>query len=156
MSNKFKIELFDNISKTVEDKMRRGFEEYESSHDIEVNYKTFSLVLKNEAGEVIGVLNAYTVFAEIYIDDIWIDKENRGKGYGKLLLTELENRFNGQGFNNMNLVTNAFQAPTFYEKCGFTPEFVRVNKINPKLSKTFFIKYFDDEVQMQGIKSGKS
>lgn len=150
------IEFIDKLSEAVEAKMSQGFEEYESSHGIDVNYKPFSLVLKNEAGEIMGVLNAYTAFAEIYIDDIWVDKSCRGKGYGKQLMTELENHFSGKGFNNMNLVTSAFQAPAFYQKCGFTKEFVRENKKNPKLTKTFFVKYFNDEIQMQGIKSGKS
>jgi len=49
------------------------------------------------------------------------------------------------------LVTSAFQAPDFYRKCGFTAEFTRENKKNPKLSKTFFVKFFDDEIQTQGI-----
>ncbi len=152
----FKISFVEQCPKEIEVKMSQGFEEYESSHGIDVNYKPFSLMLKDEAGEVMGVLNAYTAFAEIYIDDIWVDKSSRGKGYGKLLMTELEKRFTGKGFNNMNLVTSAFQAPGFYKKCGFTVEFVRENKKNPKLTKTFFVKYFDDEEQTQGIKSGKS
>lgn len=153
MKNNTTIEWVDKIPEAVEAKMSQGFEEYESSQGIYVNYKPFSLVLKDEIGEVVGVLNAYTAFAEIYIDDIWVDKASRGKGHGKQLLTELENHFKGKGFNNMNLVTSAFQAPAFYEKCGFIPEFVRVNEKNPKLTKTFFVKYFEDEVQMQGIKN---
>lgn len=153
MKNNTTIEWVDKISELVEAKMSQGFEEYESSHGIHVNYKPFTLVMKDEIDEVVGVLNAYTAFAEIYIDDIWVDKNSRGKGYGKKLLTELENHFKGKGFNNMNLVTSAFQAPAFYEKCGFAVEFVRENKKNPKLTKTFFVKYFEDEVQMQGIKN---
>ena len=53
------------------------------------------------------------------------------------------------------MVTSAFQAPGFYEKCGFQAEFVRVNKKNPKLTKTFFVKFFNDEVQTQGILKSK-
>ncbi len=54
------------------------------------------------------------------------------------------------------MVTSAFQAPGFYEKCGFQAEFVRINKKNPKLTKTFFVKFFSDEIQTQGIlKSNK-
>lgn len=146
-----KIEFVEKIPNDIEEKMRNGFVEYESSHAIDVNYKPFSLVLKDEKNEVIGVLNAFTAFAEIYIDDIWVDKSQRGKGYGKELLFALEQHFKGKGFNNMNLVTSAFQAPGFYEKCGFTVEFVRKNIKNPKLTKTFFVKYFDDEVQTQGL-----
>lgn len=147
----FKISFVDQIPKEIEEKMQKGFVEYESSHGIDVNYKPFSLILKNEKNETIGVLNAFSAFAEIYIDDIWVDKSYRGKGYGKKLLSELENHFKGKGFNNMNLVTSSFQAPDFYKKCGFKAEFVRENTKNPKLTKTFFIKYFDDEVQTQGI-----
>ena len=82
---------------------------------------------------------------------MWVHSAYRGKGYGRKLLHELENHFEGKGFNNMNLVTSAFQAPDFYKKCGFTVEFVRENKVNPKLTKTFFAKYFKNEIQHQGI-----
>lgn len=151
MDNKFAIELVEKIPNDVEEKMRKGFVEYESSHGIDVNYKPFSLILRDKKNEVVGVLNAFTAFSEIYIDDIWVDKSCRGKGYGKKLISELENHFKGKGFNNMNLVTSAFQAPEFYKKCGFSVEFVRENIKNPKLTKTFFVKYFDDEVQTQGL-----
>lgn len=63
----------------------------------------------------------------------------------------LKEQFEGKGFNNINLVTSAFNAPEFYKKCGFTVEFVRENKINPQLTKTFFIKYFKNERQTQGV-----
>ena len=145
------IEMVNELSKAIEDKMQNDLIAYEASHGIDVNYKRFSFVLKNEFQEVIGVLTAYTAFSEIYIDDIWVDGAHRGKGYGKQLICALENKFKGKGFNNINLVTSAFQAPEFYKKCGFTVEFVRENKINPQLTKTFFIKYFKNECQTQGI-----
>ncbi|WP_259331287.1 GNAT family N-acetyltransferase [Legionella bozemanae] len=69
---------------------------------------------------------------------------------GSTLLETLENQFKGKGYNNINLVTNAFQAPEFYKKCGYQVEFVRENKHN-SLTKTFFIKYIEDDFQHQGI-----
>lgn len=42
----------------------------------------------------------------------------------------------------MNLSTYGFQAPEFYKKCGFTLEFIREDKKNPKLTKYFFVKFF--------------
>lgn len=147
----YKIEFTDTRSDDTEEKMRKDLVEYESSHGIDVNYKKFALVLKDELGNVIGVLNAFTAFSEIYVDDMWVDSSCRGKGCGRKLLQELENHFEGKGFNNINLVTSAFNAPEFYKKCGFNVEFVRENKINPKLTKTFFIKYFKNECQTQGI-----
>lgn len=144
------IELVDKISDDTEERMRRDLVNYERSHGIDVNYKRFSLVVKNEDGVIVGVLNAYTVFAEVYVDDLWVEESYRGKGYGRALLQDLESRFKGKGFNNINLVTSEFSAPKFYEKCGFEVEFVRENQKNPKLTKTFFIKYFNEDIQTQG------
>ncbi len=147
----FTIKFIEKLPKEIEERMSRELVEYESSHAIDVNYKRFSIVLEKEDGCIIAALNAYTAFSEIYVDDIWVEKAFRGKGYGTELLKALEDRFDGKGFNNINLVTSAFQAPDFYKKCGFTAEFVRHNVKNPKLTKTFFVKYFKDEVQTQGI-----
>lgn len=147
----YTIEFVDKISQVEEEKMNKDLVAYETSHGIDVNYNKFSVVLKDNKGIVFGILNAFTAFAEIYVDEIWVSTPYRGKGFGKKLLKELENHFKGKGFNNINLVTSAFQAPGFYEKCGFQIEFVRENKKNPKLSKTFFVKFFDDDIQTQGI-----
>lgn len=145
------IEFTNELSDEIEEKMRQDLVAYETGHGIDVNYKKFALILRNDSGDVLGVLNAYTAFSEVYVDDMWVHSNHRGKGYGRQLLEELENSFEGKGFNNINLVTSAFNAPEFYKKCGFTVEFVRENKINPKLTKTFFIKYFKNTTQTQGI-----
>lgn len=148
------IKITFELPSDVEQKMTNGFIEYEKSHGIDVNYKRFSLLLYDSEDYLLGVLNAYTAFAEIYIDDLWIDGVHRKKGYGKKLVDELEKLFQGKGFNNINLVTSQFQAPDFYRKCGFQEEFVRINHKNPKLTKYFFVKYFKDEVQTQGLIKG--
>ena len=150
-NNKIKINFLENLDEKIDKQMSDDLIAYEASHRIDVNYKRLSITISNENDEVCGVLNAYTAFAEIYIDDMWVASAYRGKGYGKHLLQALEDHFKGQGFNNINLVTSAFQAPEFYRKYGFTEEFTRINKINPKLSKTFFVKFFEDENQTQGL-----
>ena len=154
--NNYKIEFTNELSDEIEEKMRQDLVAYEISHGIDVNYKKFALILRDESGEVLGVLNAFTAFSEVYIDDMWVHNTHRGKGYGRKLLQELENHFEGKGFNNINLVTSAFSAPGFYKKCGFMVEFVRENKINPPLTKTFFIKYFKNRLQTQGILKSKN
>lgn len=148
---KFQIELLDSLPLEIEDILSKGHAQDEKATQILYNFKKFSLIIKNKEGEVIGILQAYTVFAEIYIDDVWVKKEYRGHGYGRRLLQEVEDRFRGQGYNNINLVTSHFQAPGFYEKCGFEKEFVRENKKNPRLSKTFFVKYFNEQKESQGV-----
>ncbi len=144
------IEFYNSLPSDIEELMREDLVAYEASHGIDVNYKPFCLILRNDNQEVCGALNAFTAFAEIYIDDMWVHQQHRGKGYGRMLLQALENQFQGKGFNNINLVTSAFQAPGFYKKCGFEIEYIRENTKNPKLTKTFFIKYFKDQIQKQG------
>ena len=149
--NNYTIEFVDHLPFAVEETMSKDLVAYETNHGINVNYKRLSVILTNETGDIAGALNAFTAFSEIYIDDMWVESSQRGKGYGRKLIQALEDHFTGKGFNNINLVTSAFQAPEFYKKCGFTAEFVRENIKNPRLTKTFFIKYFADEVQSQGI-----
>jgi ribosomal protein S18 acetylase RimI-like enzyme len=155
MSKKnYHIEQADQLPDEVENLIHQGHVRDEAENGIVCNYKKFALVIKDSEGEIVGALQAYTAFSEIYVDDIWVDPSCRGKNIGRKLLACLEGKFKGKGYNNINLVTSHFQAPGFYKKCGFEVEFVRVNQKNPYLSKTFFIKYFDDDDQYQGVLVG--
>lgn len=127
----------------------------EHARGINLNYKRFNIVLRKNNSQLIGHLDAYTAFSEIYIDDLWIHSNYRGQGFGKQLLAFLEQRFEGQGFNNINLVTSDFSAPGFYKKCGYTLEFVRKNKVNPQFTKYFFVKFFKNKKQTQGLINSK-
>lgn len=147
----YSINVLDNLPKDFEENVNQGHMLDEAAHGIVCNYQKFYLVLFNEINKMIGVLSSYAAFAEIYVDDIWVDSNHRKLGLGRKLLEHLENHFEHKGFNNINLVTNHFQAPGFYEKCGYILEFVRENKIHPKLTKYFFIKYFTNSQQHQGI-----
>lgn len=147
------IDYLDELPKATEEKIHQGHISDEAQAGIVCNYKRFSLAAKDKTDIVMGILTAFTAFAEVYVDDIWVDPAYRKLGIGKKLLLELEHRFQDKGYNNINLVTSEFQAPGFYEKCGFELEFVRVNKQNPQLTKYFFIKFFDKKDQHQGLLS---
>ena len=153
--NNYHITKVEQLPDEVENLIHQGHVRDEADNSIVCNYKKFCLVVKESEKEIVGALQAYTAFSEIYIDDIWVSPMARKNGLGRKLLQELENQFKGQGYNNINLVTSHFQAPDFYKKCGFIAEFTRVNKKNPKLSKTFFVKYFDEENQFQGVLKGR-
>lgn len=144
------VKFVDKISDDLDRKMEKDLVSYETRHMIDVNYKKFALVFFDDNNEEVAVLVAYTCFSEIHVDDLWVARELRGKGYGKQLLEALEDHYKDKGFNNINLVTNEFQAPEFYKKCGYEIEFIRKNIHNPKLNKYFFVKYFDNQDQRQG------
>ena len=136
------IEYMEVVPAELEAWVAAGHEVDEAGSGVVCGYKKFALVVWDGSGAIVGVLRSYTAFAEVYVDDIWVVPAQRGKGLGRKLLEALENRFRGKGYANINLVTNAFQVPEFYKKCGYEVEFVRVNKQNQKLTKIFFIKWF--------------
>lgn len=144
------ITYLETMPEKVQSKVDLGHQCDEAGKGIVCNYKKFYIVANDQ--EEIGVLCAYTAFGEVYVDDLWVDPAFRKLGIGRKLLKTLENRFLGEGYNNINLVTSHFtDAMEFYKRCGFELEFTRVNKINPKLTKYFFIKYFTNQDQTQGI-----
>lgn len=134
----------------IEKFLNQVHEEYEQSNGISDKYFEFSITISSD-NQIVGVLSGYTVFSEVYVENIVVDRIHRGKGYGEKLLRFLEDKFENEGYNNINLSTSEFQAPVFYEKCGYELEFVRKNKINPKLTKYFFVKFFDNPNQHMGI-----
>ena len=140
--DKTHISFFEKPPAQALAQMEKGLLDYAVKHGVNVDFKPFSFVLYNEKEDVIGMMEAFSSYSCIHIQDLWIDASYRGKGLGRQLLKTLEQHFEGKGFNNINLVSCAFQAPEFYEKCGYQIEFIRKNKLNPKLDITFLIKYF--------------
>lgn len=145
------IKIVANTPEVLIKKRELDLEKYEYKYNVTVNYRQFSLILYEANNEPVAVLEAYTAFAEIYIDDIWVETQHRKKGFGKKLLTHLEQHFDDKGFNNINLVTSQFQAPEFYQKCGYELEFIRKNKVNSQFDKYFYVKYFSNTKQTQGL-----
>lgn len=128
-------------SKQIEDFIEEEQEKYEARNGVLCNYTPFLFVAKVD-GEVVGAIAGATCFSEVYIDELIVKDGYRGNGIGEQLIATIEDYYKDSGFDNMNAYTNEFQAPKFYEKCGFELEFVRKNKDNPKLNKYFYIKHF--------------
>ena len=136
-----KIDLkFDSKPKSLENLVNNGHEEYEKSNGIKDDYKEFYITITHD-DSVVGVLSAYIVFAEIYIDDLWIDKKYRRKGYGTQLLDYLYTQYENKGFNNINLVTSEFQAPDFYIKNGYELEYIRKTNTILNLPNIFLLDF---------------
>ena len=65
-----------------------------------------------------GVIGA-TYWDWFQLDLMWVKEELRGHGYGRRLLTLAENEARRRGARHVHLDTFSFQAPGFYEKCGY-------------------------------------
>ena len=114
------------------------------AYSIETAQKTGlfdEIMVSTDDDEIAEAVSCASFFSEIYIDELVVKDEYRGKGIGTQLIRAVEECFSGKGFTNINLCTNGFQASDFYERCGFELEFTRENKSDPRLNKYYYIKY---------------
>ncbi|HBN85842.1 MAG TPA: GNAT family N-acetyltransferase [Clostridiales bacterium] len=78
-------------------------------------------VIKSENGEIIAGVNSVLYgWNCLYIDVLWVKEEFRSKGYGSILLNEVEKVAQEYGCDLIHLDTFDFQAKTFYIKHGYT------------------------------------
>lgn len=131
------------LDEDLQELMEFEYVKYEEKHNIFCNCTPYCFVAKNE-NNILGIVSGFTCYDEIYIDDLVVVEKYRNNNIGTMLINKVEDYFKDKNFNNINLCTNGFQAPKFYEKCGFQLEFVRKNIKNPKLDKYFYVKFLNN------------
>ncbi len=77
-----------------------------------------------ESELLVGVLTADVLWDWIYIDELWVDKNYRGRGIGKELMDKAEQYALSQGMTGLWLWTQSWQAAEFYDQLGYK-EFTR-------------------------------
>lgn len=77
-----------------------------------------NLYLK-EGERTIGAILCDTFNYCIYIEIMWIDKDYRGKGLGKVLISKAEQVAKDNGCIFSHTCTLSYQAPEFYKACGY-------------------------------------
>lgn len=132
------IESVDPYEEPLGNWIDEAFDVFAAQHGRACNYAPFAFAAK-KSGEVIGVIKGHSFYREVHISELIVSEACRGQGVGKRLLHAAEAFFQGKGFDNINLTTYRFQAPAFYQKCGFVLEFIRGNPSCPALDKFFFI-----------------
>lgn len=125
------------------DIFKSGTKKYMDDELIEIfnNDKTPVFVAANENNKIVGY--AFCVFKftdnnnvlkkrkEFYIDDLCVDEKYRGQNIGKSILEYVCDFASNEGFDAITLnVWNLNQsAIKFYEKCGFLPLKINMEKI---------------------------
>ena len=135
------IEYIEKLEEKYYITMDQQFNKLAIENGVECNYIPFVFVAK-ENNEILGFVTGNSYYKEVHIGDLIIFEEHRNKHIGTKLMQAVEDYFKDKGFEHMNLSTYSFQAPEFYEKCGFEVEFIRESKVNPKLNKYYLVKYF--------------
>ena len=77
------------------------------------------IVLRDEAGGVLGGVLGNTKWNWMYIATLWVADSVRGQGWGTQLMDAAEALARSRGCTNVSLDTFEFQARPFYEKRGY-------------------------------------
>lgn len=136
------IERVDSIDEKYSKMIDDEFNKYANKNNVVCDYVSFSFVAK-ENNNIVGIITGHSYYKEIHISDLIVLEQYRNKKIGSKLIEKVEEYYKNKGFENINLTTYDFQAPKFYQKCGFEIEFMRENKQNPKLTKYFLIKHIN-------------
>ena len=77
-------------------------------------------ILRDKEGNIVGGAYGELWGASVHIAAMWVAEGHRGKGYGSVLLTAVEEYAAKQGHLLSYLETTSFQARPFYERLGYT------------------------------------
>ncbi|GAA1534260.1 GNAT family N-acetyltransferase [Actinomadura kijaniata] len=91
--------------------------------------KVFALIAEHE-GRVVGFAVWFLTFSTwlgrhgIYLEDLYVDPEMRGRGYGRLLLAELARIADERGYGRVEWAVLKWNTPSirFYESLGARPQ----------------------------------
>ena len=116
-------DLWNNTGETGDDQFTETFRQARESEDL------IRLILFEEDGRTIGFANLLIIFSvwshgkALIIDDLYITKENRGKGFGRSALEQVEEYARQIGCKRLQFqseLTNP-NAMEFYKAVGYTP-----------------------------------
>jgi GNAT superfamily N-acetyltransferase len=97
-----------------------GLAKYNERFADAYGYRSLSLVVKDESGNIIGGLLGCTYWRWLCIEILWVRDDSTRHGIGSRLLGMAETEAIRRGCGNAHLDTHDFQAVEFYEKHGYS------------------------------------
>lgn len=84
------------------------------------NPYNFTLSVRSDDDQLLGGLVGEIYWMHLYVAVLWVHDQYRRHGLGRQLLTNAEDIARSRSCTVAYLNTASFQAPRFYEKCGYT------------------------------------
>lgn len=95
-------------------------------------------VIKDQKQNVLGGISGTTFYGSLYVDSLWIDFSLRHQGWGTKLMKESEKIGKERGAKFATVNTMDWEALPFYQKLGYSIEFIREGYDNN--SKMFMLR----------------
>ncbi len=132
------IDLNEAQIRDVEDRLSAFDEKY-------ISYKidgSIQIGIEKDGKIIAGLDACITAFRILYVSTVFVDEDYRRKGYGRLLVEEMEKRAKAMGVNTIRLDTFSWQGKEFYEGLGYEVVGSYENRIDG-YAEYFFIKRID-------------
>lgn len=118
------IEHYDEFKSEYEALLFKGISEEAYAAKQLPPLRPFSIYIKDRE-RVVGGLTGALIHGSLYIDSLWVDPTIRGQGWGTKLMQAAEKHGKELGARFATLNTMDWEALPFYQKLGYTIEFVR-------------------------------
>ncbi len=124
---------------TYVEEMLRAFDENHITYKLDGSIQ-IGIV---EDGKIIAGLDAcITAFKILYVSTVFVDEAHRRKGYGRMLIGEMEQRAKAMGVNTIRLDTFDWQGKAFYEALDYNVVGSYENEVDG-YAEYFFVKRLD-------------
>lgn len=100
--------------------LHRGLEAFNTRVSPPYDRRDLCLFARRPDGSIAAGLTGWTQWSWLYVDYLWLDEALRGGGLGGDLLARAEAEAVARGCRWARLYTYDFQAPSFYERKGYT------------------------------------
>jgi len=112
--------LTTDVSEEDQETFHEGLHRHVVAH-VGDGYKgiRIKLVIRDQGGELIGGLSAWSTLRNLIFECVWIEEKFRKKGLGRMLVMEMERIARENGCVASQAYCFSFQAPEFFEKIGY-------------------------------------
>lgn len=131
----------DKLSPELKEWMLSEFDKLSAEHLKLHKRKSFAFT-KNVDGKEVGfVEGGLSSFGWCHVDNVFVSEESRLKGYGKELMDQVEVYAKENNRYGVLLATQAFQAPSYYEKLGYE-KYGELSGFAGEYSRIYYVKRF--------------
>ena len=108
-----------NPSKKEIDFVREALQQFNTKIVGNDGHMSLNFVEYDADGNVIAGIIGGTYWGWMYVDILWVHEDYRNQGIGTKLLCMAEEEAVRRGCHHVHLDTMSWQAPEFYQKCGY-------------------------------------
>lgn len=101
--------------------------------------RLFAFFLRDERQEIVAGLSGWTWAGACEVRTLWVHPTLRGRGHGRALLAAAEEEAGARGCSVILIASYSFQAPGFYERCGYERVF-ELKEFPPGHRNVYLIK----------------